>query len=234
MTLEFRAAGGRPPAQHEVLLVEPGGDAWYLTGLPWPAQPPFDEIGAYGAALGAAAAEGLARAAADAIGAPPYAPGPTDAGLELVRLDGREAHWSPERRSAQAERLVEAARAVIGAARARPWAVVQGTLTSAQAVRLVNRGPHALAVRGGELRSGWGRRTRAPSPLRLAEQPARPFALPDTLAPGVPVEAALAAPEPSEDEDFDTLYALVHLRWRPPVAAEGDWLDGWLVAGRDA
>ena len=152
-----------------------------------------------------------------------------------MRLDGREAHWSPERRSGQAERLVDAARAAIGAARAQPWAVVRGTLIApAQAVRLVNRGPHALAVRDGELRGGWGRSTRAPSPLRLAQQPARPFALPATLAPGGPIEAALPAPEPSDDENFDTPYALVHLRWRPPVAAEGEWLDGWLLAGGGA
>ena len=231
MTLEFRAAGGRPPASHEVLLVERSGAAWYLTGLPWPVQPPFDEIGAYRIDLGAEAAERLAGEAGAVIAAPPAAPGPADAGLELVRLDGREAHWSPERRPPQAERLVASARAAIAAAREHPFAVVQGTLVDAGRVRLVNRGQHPLAVGEGELRAGWGRRTRAPSPLRLAERPPLETPLPPELEPGSPVEVTLGPPGSPEDEAYDTLYALVHLRWRPPVAEEGPWLDGWLLAG---
>ncbi len=231
MTLEFRAAGGRPPASHEVLLVEPTGEAWYLTGLPWPAQPPFDEIGAYRMDLGPETAQRLAGETAPVLSASPARPGPADAGLELVRLDGREAHWSPAHRPPPAERLVADARAVIVAAREHPWSVAHGTLVDRSRVRLINRGDHALEVQGGELRAGWGRRTQTPSPLRLAERPPHKWPLPRTLAPGSPVEAELPAPGDPEDDDYDALYALVHLRWRPPVTSEGTWLDGWLTVG---
>jgi hypothetical protein len=98
-------------------------------------------------------------------------------------------------------------------------------------VRLVNRGEHPLAVEEGELRAGWGRRTRTPSPLRIAERPPLAAALPGTLEPGRAVEAELGPPGTPEDADYDALYALVHLRWRPPIDREGPWLDGWLVAG---
>ena len=231
MTLEFRAAGGRPPASHEVLLVEPTGDAWYLTGMSWPAQPPFDEIGAYRVDLGRAEAERLAADARAALDAPRGRPGPADAGLELVRLDGRESDWSPEHRPPPAVRLVESARTAIAAAREHPWSVVQATLVDPTRVRLVNRGEHPLEVEGGELRAGWGRGTRTPSPLRIAERPPRESPLPGTLEPGRPVEAELGPAGTAEDDEYDAVYALVHLRWRPPVAAEGPWLDGWLVAG---
>ena len=53
MSLRFFAGGGQPPQSHEVLLVEADGSGWYLTGLPWPEQPPFDEIGRYRVELGA-------------------------------------------------------------------------------------------------------------------------------------------------------------------------------------
>jgi hypothetical protein len=230
VTLEFRAAGGRPPSHHEVLRVEPGGEASYLTGLPWPAQPPFDEIGAYRTDLGRETAERLAADARAAIGAQ-ASPGPADAGLELVRHDGREAHWSPEHRPPPAARFVDAARTAIATAREHPWSVVRATLLDATRVRLVNRGTDPLAVEGAELRAGWGRRTRVPSPLRLAESPPIAWPLPARLEPGAPVEAELGPPGAPQDEDYDTVYALVHLRWRPPVAADGEWLDGWLVAG---
>jgi hypothetical protein len=244
--LEFRAAGGRPPSHHEVLLVEPDGAAWYLTGLPWPAQPPFDEIGAYRAELGRDGAERLTAAAAAALGAS-GSPGPADAGLELIRLDGREAHWSPERRPAAAARFVEAARAAIAALRERPWSVVHGRLEDAGAaahergtrldagaaarVCLVNRGEQPLAVEGGELRAGWGWASRPPSPLRLAERPPVALPLPPTLEPGAAIAAELGSPGTPQDDEYDAVYALVHLRWRPPVARAGEWLDGWLVAG---
>jgi hypothetical protein len=228
VTLEFRAGGGRPPSHHEVLRVEPGGDAWYLTGLPWPEQPPFDEIGAYSVELGHELVERLAAAAAPVLDAPPGPPGPADSGLEVVRLDGRQADWSPAVRPPGAEAFVGAARAAIAAAREHPWSAVRGTLVDRSRVRLVGRGEHPLPVQAGELRAGWGRRTRPPSPLRLAERPPVEWPLPATLDPGVPVEAELGRPGEPQDDEFDAVYALVHLRWRAPA---GNWLDGWLVAG---
>jgi len=232
--LRFRAGGGRPPASHEVLLVDPGGEAWYLTGLPWPGQPPFDEIGAYHADLGAAAAGRLVDLARGVVEAPPGPDGPADAGSESVRLDGAEADWSPRARPEPAEGLVAAAREAIATVREHPWSVVHGVLIGppdAPRVRLVNRGDHPLAVEGGELRAGWGRSARPPSPLRLAERPPTRLDLPARLAPGAPLEAELGPPGTADDERYDTVYGLVHLRWQVPVAGEGDWLDGWLVTG---
>lgn len=230
--LRFDAGGGRPPASHEVLIVEPDGEAKYLTGLPWPTQPPFDEIGAYRGRLDAALTGRLEAAARAVIEGPPGPPGPVDAGYESVRADGREAEWSPEARPPAASRLVDEARTAIALVRASPWAVVHGEISTGEPlVRLVNPGREPLAVEGGELRAGWGRRTRPASPLRLAERPPGALELPAALDPGESVLAQLGPAGEPEIDEYDTVYALVHLRWRPPVASEGEWLDGWLVAG---
>jgi hypothetical protein len=230
VTLRFRAGGGRPPSSHEVLLVEDGGEAWYLTGLPWPRQPPFDEIGAYRRDVGAEAAGRLGDLARAVLAAPPAPDGPADAGLESVRLEGAEADWSPRRRPDAAEPFVEEARAVIAAVRERPWAAVQGVLGGGR-LELRNRGLEPLAVEGIELRAGWGRSERAPSPLRLAERPSVELDLPPRLEPGATADFELPSPGEPEDDEYDRVYALAHLRWRPPVAGEGDRLDGWIVAG---
>ena len=70
MSLRFFAGGGQPPQSHEVLLVEPDGEGWYLTGMPWPEQPPFDEIGRYRVELGAEGYERLAALARAVIAEP--------------------------------------------------------------------------------------------------------------------------------------------------------------------
>jgi hypothetical protein len=225
VTLEFVVAGGRRPAAHEVLRVEPAGTAWYLTGLP--AQRPFDEIGAYRADLGAGL-EALLGLARTVLAAPEPPDGPADAGLELVRADGGEASWSPQHRPDGGDALVEAVRAAIAVAREHPWAVAGGSLHG-RTLHLVNRGVHALAVREGELRAGWGRPDRVPSPLRLAPRPPRALELPARLEPGAALEAELPDPGEPEDDAYTAVYGLVHLRWQPPGGDE--WLDGWLVAG---
>ena len=87
MSLRFFAGGGQPPQSHEVLLVEPDGTGWYLTGLPWPEQPPFDEIGRYRVELGAEGYERLAALARAVIAEPEPPAGYADSGDESVQLD---------------------------------------------------------------------------------------------------------------------------------------------------
>jgi hypothetical protein len=224
VSFELVVAGGRRPAAYEVLRVGPGGSAWYLTGLP--AQRPFDEIGAYHAELGPQA-DALVALARTVLQAPEPPDGPADAGLELVRVDGGEASWSPQHRPDGGEELVEAARAAIAEVREHPWAVSGGSLDG-RTLRLVNRGEHALAIRDGELRAGWGRPDRAPSALRLAPRPPRALELPARLEPGAAVEVELPDPGEPEDDVYTAVYGLVRLSWQAQVVDE--WLDGWLVA----
>ena len=230
MSLRFFSGGGQPPQSHEVLLVDAGGDGWYLTGMPWPEQPPFDEIGRYKVELGAEGYERLAALARAVIAEPEPAAGYADAGDESVRLDAAEASWSPPARSAAAQALVDAARAAITAARARPVAVARSELGAGH-VTLTNRGEHPLPVTDGELRAGWGPADHPPSPLRLAYAEPAAIALPAELAPGDRLVFPLPAAAPDEDEDFTTPYALVSLRWRPGVPGEREEREGWMIAG---
>ena len=232
MTVRFFAGGGRPPQSHEVLLVPPDGDGWYLTGMPWPRQPPFDEIGVYRAELGADGYERLAALAAGVIAEPAPPRGHADAGGESVRWDGARASWRPGERSPAAEAFADAAREAITAARDRPIAVARAEMAG-QRVSLTNRGDHALPVADGEIRAGWGPADHAPSPLRLASAAAVAIALPAELAPGASLDIPLPAAGPVEDEDLATPYALVSLRWRPQVPGERDELEGWMIAGPD-
>ena len=230
MSLRFFAGGGQPPQSHEVLLVEADGEGWYLTGMPWPEQPPFDEIGRYRAELGAEGYERLAALARAVIAEPEPAAGYADAGTESVRLDDAEASWSPPERSPAAQALVDAAREAITAARARPDAVARAELGDG-AVTLTNRGEHPLPVADGEVRAGWGPADQPPAPLRLAYAQPAAVTLPAELAPGDRLAFPLPAAAPDEDEDFTTPYALVSLRWRQGVAGEREEREGWMIAG---
>ena len=227
--LRFRALGGLPPPSHEDLLVAADGAAWYVTGMPWPGQRPFDEIGAYRTTVGASESEALADAALEVLGEAPTATGSADVGIEGVGLDGAEAYWSADTRPAAAPALIERARALITAARARPWAVVHGRVSDGTSVQLTNRGRHPLSVRDGELRAGWGERDDPPTPLELAPRPPTAVALPAKLAPGATLTLTLPDPGPRPPSDTDAVHALVHLRFRSPI--DDDWIDGWLLAG---
>ena len=193
MTLRFAAGGGQPPQSHEVLRLEPDGAGRYLTGMPWPEQRPFDEIGVYAAAADLAPLAELARAV---LAAPAPAGGHADAGGESVELDGAAASWGARERGPAAQALVDAVRAVIGAAREHPLAAVRAEAADA-GLLLRHRGERPLAVAAGEVHLGRGRAERAPSPLRLAGPDPAPFALPAVLAPGATVPVALPAPPPS-------------------------------------
>jgi hypothetical protein len=227
MSLRFFAGGGQPPQSHEVLRLEPDGTGTYLTGMPWPEQPPFDEIGRYAATGNYERLSALARAALEAA-----ADGPRygDAGGESLTLDDAESSWSPRQRGPEATAAVAALRHVIALARSRPIAVAGGVLSRAR-LTLCNRGDRPLFVSGGELHAGWGPADRAPSPLRLAIAPASAVTLPPQLAPGDAVELDVPDRDPPEDEEFATPYALLGLRWRAETTGEQAELAGWLIAG---
>lgn len=231
--VRFRAGGGRPPHTHEVLLVQPES-AWYLTGMPWPNQRPFDEIGAYRGELDAARVrrlEELAGAAAAEPSAPDLDP---DLGVEGVRVGGSESRWAPDRRPRGAETFVEAARELIAELRARPWAVAHGRLHGGR-LELVNQGEHSLTLRESEVYVGFGRPDRPPSPLRLVTRPSTALDAPSQLEPDA--TAVLPLPDPgSPPPDYpghDAVYALVHLPFGSPLEDEGSkgWIDGWLLCG---
>jgi hypothetical protein len=231
--IRFRAGGGRPPRSHEVLLVGPEG-AWYLTGMPWPSQRPFDEIGAYRADLDAASVGRLEELARAAAGEPAGPGGEPDLGTEAVRFGGSESRWSPEGRSRAAEAFVAAAREVIAELRTRPWGAARGRLHEGR-LELVNPGEHPLALGEGEAHVGFGRPDRPPSPLRLVVEPATALDLPSHLGPDAPAIRALPDPgSPRPDyPGHDAVYALVHVPFRSPLEGEGNegWVDGWLVCG---
>ena len=231
--IRFRAGGGRPPRSHEVLLVE-GGAAWYLTGMPWPRQRPFDEIGAYRGVLDATTAARL-EVLARAVAAEPAGPaGDPDLGSEGVRVGDAEARWSPEGRSPAAETFVAAAREVIAGLRSEPWCAIRGRLRDGR-LELVNPGPHPLAVGEGEVHVGHGRPDRPPSPLRLVVAPSTTLDVPSQLDPAAPATFALPdpGPPPADYPGHDAVYALVHLPFRSPLESGGDggWIDGWLLCG---
>lgn len=225
--VRFFAGGGLPPPSHEELLVGPDGTARYVTAMPWPAQPPFDEIGAYRATADTRAVTRLRQAAAAVLAVAPTPTGSADVGLEGVQVDGAEGYWSQDVRPAAAPGLVDAAREIIAAVRDRPWAAVRGGVRG-DGVELVGRGERALTVRDGEVRAGWGIPGDPPSPLDLAARPPSPVTLPAQLRPGDVVALALPDPGPAPCPDA-RVHALVHLRLRSPL--DDGWLDGWLIAG---
>jgi hypothetical protein len=231
--IRFFAGGGRPPRSHEVLLVGPEA-VWYLTGMPWPNQRPFDEIGAYRAEIADVPAGRLEELARAAAAEPGGSGGDPDLGRETVRVGDREARWSPEGRSPAAEEFVTAARGVIAQLRTRPWAAVRAGL-SGRNLELVNLGEHALEVGQAEAHVGFGRPGRPPSPLRLVVEPGETLDLPTRLEPRAVASHALpqAGSPPDDYPGHDAVYALVHLPFRSPLEDEGKdgWLDGWLISG---
>jgi hypothetical protein len=232
--VRFFAGGGLPPPGDEELVLGPDGTGGYVTGMPWPAQPPFDAIGAYRARADPPTFARLVDAARALVAAAAPAPalGSRDLGVEGVEVDGAVAAWIPDARPAPAEALVAAAREVIAAALEHPWAVARGVVRDG-AVHVRGRGeePLTLGFGDGEVRAGWGPPGDPPSPLELVAAPAAAIALPERLAPGAVVTAALPDPGP-RPAPGDAVHALVHLAFRSPV--DGSRVEGWLVAGPPA
>jgi hypothetical protein len=208
--------------------------AWYLTGMPWPRQKPFDEIGAYRSDISPDRVDQLEELAQAAAVEPAPGNGDPDLGVESVRFGNSESRWSPEQRTPAADTFVSAARELIGELRQRPWGAVKGRLHEGY-LELVNPGEHALTLGEAEAHMGFGRPDRPPSPLRLVSQPAAALELPVLLDPDAPVVHTLREPgrAPPDYPGHDAVYALVHLPFRSPLESEGDkgWIDGWLLCG---
>ena len=229
MSLRFEAGGGVPPQSHEVLRIEPEGDGRYLTGMPWPAQPPFDEIGVYGGA--GEDPERLRELAQAVLAAPPARAGHADAGGESIELDGATASWGPRERARRAGARRRGARG--DHRRARP------------------------APRGGACRAGGDRRARAAQPWRARARSRRRRAPPRLgrrrprrrprsgspgrtrrrsrcrarLAPGATVELALPDGAARRGGGLRDALRAGQPRWRPEVPGEPDELDGWMISG---
>jgi hypothetical protein len=199
--------------------------------MPWPEQPPFDEIGSYRVEIGADGYERLARLARTVIAEPEPEGRYADTGGESIRIDRTERSWSPRERSPAAEAFVGTVRQTITAARDSPFAVVRAQFSDGGHVALSNRGDHPLPVRDGEIRRGWGPADHPPSPLRLAGADPTAVDLPAELEPGARLKIPLGAAPSITDEDFATPYALVSLTWRPNVREERLELEGWMIAG---
>jgi len=205
VTLRFHADGGRPPRSHEELLVEPDGRAGYRTGMPWPAQPPFEEAGVYADVIGPPAAARLHQLARAALADPPPGPQDPDTGAESVCIDGPRVRWDPDHRPP----VSAAAREVIAYLRGHPLAAVRAARAGTDRLELTNPGRDPVTLRGGEAWAGDG------SPPALVTGEAAALELPASLGPG---EAVLvAAPAGAR--------ALVHLEVGLP---QGEALDAWL------
>ena len=209
------AAGGAPPASHEVVRVFRDGRVRALQATAWPGLGPVAEAGVYELELDAAALAELERLAAAAEpGRFPELDGPLQPGSGRYVLhlgDGdRRLRWDPfttppEPLATLAARL----RALLGEARAHPVAAVRLGLEAPSTVELaytftaLGREPLTLTVPAGGLRA---RVVAAPAPP--ADPPplawvreAAPVAAEGgsaELAPGeaLTLTATMAAPPP--------------------------------------
>ena len=166
VSLRFEAGGGVPPQSHEVLRIDPGGDGRYLTGMPWPSQRPFDEIGVY---VGRRrTSSGCPSSRRRSSPRRPPRGGHADAGGESIELDGAVGELGSARPEAGGQALVDAARAAITAAREQPARRRPRRGRGRRARRSGNRGERPLAVAAGEVHVGWGtaRAPAVPAPAR--------------------------------------------------------------------
>jgi len=126
----FAAAGGAPPASHEVVRVHRDGTVRALAGTAWPGLGPASEAGAYAFALDPAALRELERLASELPPAPaaPLEPG---SGRYVIEAGGERVQWDPFADSPGP--LADRLRALLGEARAHPLAAVrlevEGALT---------------------------------------------------------------------------------------------------------
>jgi hypothetical protein len=100
LPLVYSLSGGMPPETLEVFWMHPDGLAEYVTGNPWPAQPPFNTIGHFRTTLTRQEQDGLSQLLREQASAQMGIPSlSADAGAEAFRafVDGRviEATWNP-------------------------------------------------------------------------------------------------------------------------------------------
>jgi hypothetical protein len=248
--IEFTAAGGQTPMTAEFLAVESDGAARYLTGNPWPDQPPFDEIGAYAGPL-ADATVNLLRGQAAEIGAARAqladAPRELDSGaMQLTVRDAAEAWtlaWGPYDAPAPLMALERMLRQAIRGLRADHREATLAAMLDERdgklMLRLRNRGSEAFA---GRVDAVWlsqehddaTAREAAGDPVELHH--AEPVAIAATvrLSGGAETSLSLDAPAPVPGR---LLRALIGAHWmaswpeRSPAKAEG-WLLPEPFSGR--
>lgn len=150
--VRYGVGGGAPPASSELLTVDSSGAATYVTGHPWPMQPPFDEIGTYAGPVGTDDADELTellhrlRGRGGEISA---APGYADAGLESLTVDWGDEQldvvWSPPRRPQPLDGVAIALRRLVAGLRDHPVSVLRAVRDDG-CLRLENRGAEAFTL----------------------------------------------------------------------------------------
>jgi hypothetical protein len=241
----FAAAGGAPPASHELVRVFRDGMVRALAATAWPGLGSVSEAGVYALELDAAALGGLEQLAADP-GLPQALDGPLEpgSGRYVLRLGGHEPlRWSPfttppEPLAKLAARLV----ALLGEARAHPVAAVRLELDAragdplALKYRFTARGREPLTLTVSSLRARVVEAPSAPAeppPLAWVRE-ASPIEAegggPVELAPGetLTLEAAASAPHGRLRVDG---FARVALDLAGPADAAEAHLEATLGAG---
>ena len=161
LLVSFAAAGGAPPASHELVRVFRDGRVRALAATAWPGLGPVTEAGVYEREVDAAALAELEQLAAEPVSEldDPLQPGSGRFVLHLGDGD-RRLRWDsfttpPEPLATLAARL----RALLGEARAHPVAAVRLELEAPSAVELaytftaLGREPLTLTVPEGALRA---------------------------------------------------------------------------------
>ena len=172
LLVSLAAAGGAPPASHEVVRVFRDGRVRALQATAWPGFGPVAEAGVYELELDAAALAEVERLAGDPELArlPGFEPPQPGSGRFVLHLgDGdRRLRWDPF--TAPPEPLATLAarlRALLGEAHAHPVAAVRLSLAAASAAELaytftaLGREPVTLTLPEGALRA---RVVAAPAP----------------------------------------------------------------------
>ena len=199
--LVYGRQGGSPPRSFELLSISADGAAQYVAANPWPAQPPFDEIGEYTTAIDAQALTDLVNLAMGLAGDHDGGAPSRDAGIEYVEAwspdRGATLEWNPLAPSPHAMAFIHAVRGVVAAARTEPVSVVRASL------ELEGGGERAAVVLAAEGRQ----------PFRLAERGVSGSAM---AAGAGDIEVRTRVTESSEWTDPSAIpAALVHA---PPVS----------------
>ena len=177
LLVSLAAAGGAPPASHEVVRVFRDGRVRALQATAWPGLGPVAEAGVYELELDAAAVAELERLAGDPELArlPEFGPLQPGSGRFVLHLgDGdRRLRWDPFISPPEPlARLAARLRALLGEAHAHPVAAVRLGLEAAGAARarlhLHSAGPGAGDADGAGGRAAGARRRGARAARRSA------------------------------------------------------------------
>ena len=122
----FAAAGGAPPASHELVRVFRDGTVRALAATPWPGLGPVKEAGAYAFELDPAALAGRAAGRGRRAGAPRWSAGAGFGALCAAAGGGEPLRWGPlTTPPAPVAALAHRLRELLVEARAHPLAAVR-------------------------------------------------------------------------------------------------------------